>query len=1172
MENHWKSTTLRLIRRLFTHGFLTVGAILAVLAIISFVPFHSRWLDNHIQEVFEAATGVSLEFDQATYQLAPGLIRLEEVRLGGGEGVPPLTRFGKMRIEWTWQIHGPWKPLALERIQIFSPQAFQGTLWTDGGFTPGPSLDALLRFFQKVEGRQPAVEGMDFPPLSIRVEDFGLRLYSQRRENRIDDPQSPARLLVGMKKLDMDMEFRDGSIWPLMVEGYFIGQQEKPFHLEIQYDAATNLYPYEWHIPEMESRRIIGLKLPFHGEAKQMDLHGTVETRSTGQLGRLIVKARADALSVAVPGPGMELPSSPFFLHVDASLTSGASHLHLTKLDGLAWQTRIRLAGKMALDSPNTFTLTLNESHLGEPFLQNLGAMKALKKSAYGPLKGEISGQGRLLGHRGGLDWKQSRFNLKARHLQWKKLPWLTQPQSPRLRFSGDLSLTTGVLSLSEGLFRTAGLQVSAKAAYPLFNWAGREFESDTQWKGSLEKLMPLLPPSLQASLPKTKPTGRFDIQTEVSGSPPWQWKEKPSRTLPDNPDWPEWFANLQWQGDIQLEEGEWLPPEVHLRQLFLRAEMNPEHLDLKEARFSLDDQPLEVSGRLTGAPWYENNRHFTGTLGGEMDLAWIAGQPFFPEDALTRGGETGTINGAVALQLQGGGPLENWKAWEVDGQTTLTNVHGSLPLAGKFRTLYQAQAALELGWPRSVTLRNGAFRLENLWQRVDARVNPDRFQVDLQTSGPLTTYKAIVPALEPFHVDGRVGLNGRFTLLQKEALSTSLLTAGWQRLSKMGEDTSGFKEKAQAFLDLYDWDLAGRLNLQDATFSHYFMPPRLQHMTGAFRLERNGLVTEGPLDSQWGESTGNTTGSIRFQLVPPQADIQFNGKFDHLYLDEWFEKWGPDRKNPGFWEKAKLPDFQPEDKFDYNLQYRIRGNIQAQSGELMGLRFGAMDGYLDTLQYDQKKGFLEVKDVRADLYDGSMILDCWLFNYGPLFTYTLDVKGQEVHVQPLLEDLYEEKSDFSGKLRGSGTFTGGHGKNTLEGSGHFVLTHSDFMGNPIIAGLASLFGSRTLKTTSQSSLKGLFALKDNTIYLDDILLEGSLLRLEAKGKAGLEGQLDIDVIYGYSNTLKEVMGLNLVQNLAKNITSRLIKAHVGGTMQDPQVKMVPFSLDFLKDSDSTEP
>ncbi|HUT25446.1 MAG TPA: hypothetical protein VM492_13965, partial [Sumerlaeia bacterium] len=72
-------------------------------------------------------------------------------------------------------------------------------------------------------------------------------------------------------------------------------------------------------------------------------------------------------------------------------------------------------------------------------------------------------------------------------------------------------------------------------------------------------------------------------------------------------------------------------------------------------------------------------------------------------------------------------------------------------------------------------------------------------------------------------------------------------------------------------------------------------------------------------------------------------------------------------------------------------------------------------------------------------------------------------------------------------------------------------------------------------------------------------------LEMWAEGNAGLDGQLDLMVVYRFLSTLKNIPILGQVGRGISFLGSTFFKIHIGGTIENPQVKPVPLSLDKLK-------
>jgi hypothetical protein len=169
-----------------------------------------------------------------------------------------------------------------------------------------------------------------------------------------------------------------------------------------------------------------------------------------------------------------------------------------------------------------------------------------------------------------------------------------------------------------------------------------------------------------------------------------------------------------------------------------------------------------------------------------------------------------------------------------------------------------------------------------------------------------------------------------------------------------------------------------------------------------------------------------------------------------------------------------------------------------------------------------------------------------------------------------MLEATHGKKSTVTGLLSAQAGLTGrGAGREDIAGSGSFALRSSRFLHNPILAALGNALQSKELTDIAFSDMRGDFALHRSVVDLKKVRLKGSLLQLEANGQAGLDGRLDLMAIHEFlgpvGNVMEKIPLLKVVPKIVNEVGKILLKTHIGGTTEKPDVTIVPFSADELK-------
>ena len=145
----------------------------------------------------------------------------------------------------------------------------------------------------------------------------------------------------------------------------------------------------------------------------------------------------------------------------------------------------------------------------------------------------------------------------------------------------------------------------------------------------------------------------------------------------------------------------------------------------------------------------------------------------------------------------------------------------------------------------------------------------------------------------------------------------------------------------------------------------------------------------------------------------------------------------------------------------------------------------------------------------------------------------------------------------ISGKAFGFVKLTGaGTGWHSLNGSGAINLRDADIYQLNFMVALLKLIKIRTPDRTAFTESDIRFRVSGNHIYFDPIKFKGDAVSLVGSGDMEIAGDLNIDF---YAMVGREQLKLPLVRPVLGEASRQFMLIHVGGPLDDPQLKRQPF-------------
>jgi hypothetical protein len=524
---------------------------------------------------------------------------------------------------------------------------------------------------------------------------------------------------------------------------------------------------------------------------------------------------------------------------------------------------------------------------------------------------------------------------------------------------------------------------------------------------------------------------------------------------------------------------------------------------------------------------------------------------------------------GSVAYDLVLSGPINKTEDLSLKGEINASNVRLRTTISSQAWPVSQGQMRLKVDLPKNLKLETLQFSLGGARFDLSGDISPSGFDLKYQTSGLLTEYKRLFPdPFEFFEVSGPVRVSGSAranlrpqpNLLQSHDVRRVFLVAD-EILKRHPSMLSGLSELDKAL----EWDFKAALEAKGCEFTMIYMPTRITEIKGNFQVDKRGLKTSGPVEAMWGKSRGLTEGVVSF--TPDGVyKIVFSSFLPDGEVDEWIQKWGPKKRDPRVYKNKVLPNYRRGEAGHVPLLGEIDGTIRAPKARFEKMRLENLQAHFIYRDCKERQGYLEFDQLEADLYGGHAKLNPYMYILGPLFRWGMDVTADNVRIEDLLGDTYGKKSTISGLFSGNITVEGVKDNwdqtPVLVGTGSFALKDSAFLSNPIFTSLGKLTSSRRLENISFTDMRGEFTMKDDLLTFPRIAFKGPIMQLAATGTATTDGALDMIITYSFLNI--DVPIINLIPRTIELLTSAFIKARLRGTVDSPEVSIVPLSTDLI--------
>ena len=511
------------------------------------------------------------------------------------------------------------------------------------------------------------------------------------------------------------------------------------------------------------------------------------------------------------------------------------------------------------------------------------------------------------------------------------------------------------------------------------------------------------------------------------------------------------------------------------------------------------------------------------------------------------------TKEGVLAAQVYSDLPVTHWSSL--------------IPLAWRDRLV---ASGLQLSGPATFEVELGPAPVQQVMEQIQGRIKIkdaslkgmyiDEFAVDLSRQGPIVTCTNGMAVIGRGQKKGPAVLWARLNLTNlayegyaevgfNPSVLMPVMTPSQQRILR----TFMFEEhRPHAY----------------ANFGGRVGDPTAMNWKG--RLQATNFYYNGVFISAF-EAMASTTNEVMtmdpFHVVRPEGEVvgrtEQNFANGTVYLDV------VSTADPKMVARALGPSADESMRI-----YRVEGPCRVEARGVVdyltnvvtdlhvkaeGENFGIEWFVAETCAFDlhAKGPDVMVSNIVGRLYGGDFEADVEISGVGhtDAMPYTVAFAFTNVDFADVVVTLRQSTRDpYIGFMSGWGEVAGivGEGRSdTVTGRGYLNIREGAFWSIPLLGGLSKLiaFLNPTWDFASQTDFSTHFELRDRKVFCDDVVLDGKLLRVTAKGNYAFNDKLDFNV---QVKPLREGMFAQLLQLVTKPL-SVLLAFQLDGSIKDPQ-------------------
>lgn len=352
-----------------------------------------------------------------------------------------------------------------------------------------------------------------------------------------------------------------------------------------------------------------------------------------------------------------------------------------------------------------------------------------------------------------------------------------------------------------------------------------------------------------------------------------------------------------------------------------------------------------------------------------------------------------------------------------------------------------------------------------------------------------------------------------------------------------------------------FDIKMEAELEPLGATFTHRDMPQLITDIRGKFFFKDEKISFKNVI-SNWGKSKNcSVSGSVDFTKDIPT--INFNLKTKEAYLHEWTDGW---KSQGGKVILDKETNVTTPTKEIFGI---INADI-VHFGELDGTNFS---GEFTYSHYSDEPNYFHFYDCSTEAYDGKIFGQGMIRVPSGDSIYEATMECSKVNIEKFLKKIRPDKEPISGILDTLIHFNGkGTSLNSLVGEGNFNISQSRFVGNVIFKTIGTILNLPLIHNVTFTSINSNYDIKDGKIFFPNLNFFSTGIEMKAVGEIYFNKNINMEVYLGILNTLlKDIPLINRVLGWVHDLTKSIIKFHIKGNIDKPEISVVPLSIDKIK-------
>ncbi len=195
-------------------------------------------------------------------------------------------------------------------------------------------------------------------------------------------------------------------------------------------------------------------------------------------------------------------------------------------------------------------------------------------------------------------------------------------------------------------------------------------------------------------------------------------------------------------------------------------------------------------------------------------------------------------------------------------------------------------------------------------------------------------------------------------------------------------------------------------------------------------------------------------------------------------------------------------------------------------------------------------------RPLTARLFGGTVYGDGWIM-LGSEPRYRFRATLSQADLSRLAQEVIAGRQNLRGKITAIADLHGtGRKLNGLGGQGTIQLRDGDVYQLPLMVDLLKLLSIQLPDKTAFSTSDIKFSIKGGHIYFDDINFRGDAISLFGSGE--MDFQQSIRLTF-HSIVGRGELNIPLVKELFTGASQQIMLIHVGGTLQNPEIRKEPF-------------